>query len=105
WESGYYPALRTNFDNTTDGLQIDVWTPRADYLRIKSVQLGYNFSPNVASSIGLDNARVYITGFNLYTFTDDKLKEIDPEKQEGAWDANLTYPLMKSFNLGINLNF
>jgi TonB-linked SusC/RagA family outer membrane protein len=105
WIEGYYPALRTNTSNTTDGMRVDVWTPPATYLRLKSVEVGYNLPQGFARKIGMKNARLFLNGFNLYTFTRKELKQIDPEKQEYDWDANLTYPLMKSFNLGLNLNF
>ncbi|NQU88388.1 MAG: TonB-dependent receptor, partial [Mariniphaga sp.] len=74
WVSGYYPALRTNTRNTTDGMRIDVWTPPATYLRLKSVELGYNLPQGFIRKIGMSNARLFFNGFNLYTFCRKELK-------------------------------
>lgn len=105
WTSGYYPAIRSNTDNTTDQHVVDVWRPSATYLRLKSVELGYSFSSDLVKRIGVSNVRVFANGFNLLTFTRRELRKADPERQEKDWDANLTYPLMKSYNLGLYLNF
>lgn len=105
WNEGKYQALRSNTSGTTDGLRHSLYTPSATYLRIKSVELGYNLPVNISSKLGINDARVFVTGFNLYTFTSDILKQIDPEKQEYDWNANLTYPIMRTFNIGLNLNF
>ena len=45
--AGYYPALRHNFSNTSDNgsrwnYGISVWLPQATYLRLKSMEIGYN---------------------------------------------------------------
>jgi hypothetical protein len=105
WLSGYYGALRANFNNTTDDNRIDIWTPPATYLRIKSLELGYSFPTKLLSRISISNARIYVNGFNLFTFCRRELKYADPERQEQSYNADLTYPLMKSFNCGINITF
>lgn len=106
WVEGSYPALRTNASNTTDRYYpIDVWRPNATYLRVKSVELGYNLPSPICHKLGLADLRLYVNGFNLYTFCNEKLKYADPERQEKDWNADLTYPLMKSFNVGLNVNF
>ncbi len=105
WTPGYFPALRTNTNNTTDGQRIDVWTPPATYLRLKNVELGYNLPQNLLQRVRLQGLRVFANGFNLLTFCRRELRQADPERQESDWDANLTYPLMKSYNVGININF
>ncbi len=105
WVTGYYPALRTNTSNTTDGQRIDVWTPPATYLRLKSVELGYTLPSDLLQKIKFSGLRIFANGFNLLTFCRRELRQADPERQEMDWDANLTYPLMKSYNLGINITF
>ena len=106
WVEGFYPALRNyNYTNTQEAALINVWRPDATYLRLKSIELGYSLPNNVASKIGLDSGRIFINGYNLLTFCNKLLKNADPERQEADWDANLAYPLMKSYNIGFNLNF
>ena len=105
WLPGQFPALRSNFVGTTDGLITDRWRLDAKYLRIKSVELGYTLPKNLLKKSKFDSIRVYVNGFNLYTFANELAKGLDPEREEGSYTADLTYPLMRSFNLGINLNF
>lgn len=105
WIAGRYPALRSNTSNTTDQHLVGIWRPKATYLRIKSVEVGYSLPNDLVKKAGLAKVRVFFNGFNLYTFTTKELRKADPERQERDWDANLTYPLMKSFNMGLNVNF
>lgn len=108
WVPGFYPALRSNFTGTTDdgsSFRNNVWTVPATFLRLKSVEIGYSLPKSLLSKIKLSNARIYVNGFNLLTFSKKQLRNIDPEKQEGDFDAGLTYPLMKAYNIGININF
>ncbi|MDR1644613.1 MAG: TonB-dependent receptor [Tannerellaceae bacterium] len=105
WIAGFYPAIRSNRDNTTDGNIISVWRPQATYLRAKNIELGYTIPRSTLRAIGIGNIRVFLNGTNLFTFTTRELKDADPERQENAWNANLAYPIMKAFNAGININF
>lgn len=108
WMTGKYPALKTgvNTSNTGDALITDMWRFDATYVRIKSLEIGYTIPANVARKIRMDNIRVYVNCFNLYTFcASDDAKGLDPEREEGAYAADLTYPLMRSFNFGFNVNF
>lgn len=105
WIAGRYPALRSNFTGTTDALTTDVWRIDAKYLRLKSAEIGYVLPQSLLRKAGIDNLRIYINGFNLYTFANPLAKHLDPEREEGDYTADLTYPLMRSFNFGLNLSF
>ncbi len=105
WIPGKYEALKTNQTGTTDNLVTDRWRLDASYLRIKSVEIGYTLPKSFTNKIKLDNVRVYVNGFNLYTFCSKDIKGLDPEREEGAYTADLTYPLLRSFNFGFNVNF
>jgi TonB-linked SusC/RagA family outer membrane protein len=105
WVAGKWEALTVNSSGTTTGNQTDKWRPDATYLRIKTVELGYNIPAQYAKVIGLSSARVYVNGYNLFTFCNDFLKDMDPERDEGAYGAGNTYPIMRSFNFGLNVKF
>lgn len=111
WVSGTYPALRKSFDGTTDNGNswtvgaISFWNPDATYLRVKSVEVGWNIPQALCSKMGLSGGRVFVNGFNLFTFCNSRLKNADPEREERDWGANLAYPLMKTYNFGLNINF
>jgi len=79
------------------------------YLRVKNLTIAYNLERVTAERLNLKNARIYITGENLLTFTD--YYGMDPEVNY-AGDADLirgtdffTYPQMRSVSLGINIEF
>ncbi len=105
WVAGQFPALRSNFTGTTDNLITNQWRVDAKYLRIKSVEIGYNVPASITKRARIDGLRIYANGFNLFTFANKLAKHLDPEREEGDYAADLTYPLMRSFNFGINLNF
>lgn len=108
WIPGKYPALKTNVNTsgTGDGLMTDMWRFDATYLRIKSLELGYTVPTNVTRKLKIENLRLYVNCFNLYTFcASEDAKGLDPEREEGAYAADLTYPLLRSYNVGLNLNF
>lgn len=105
WIAGKWPALRTNTSGTTDNLVTDMWRLNASYLRIKSVELGYTLPKSFTSKWGIEGIRVYVNAFNLFTFCGEDVKDMDPEREEGSYAADLTYPLMRSFNFGLNINF
>ena len=75
------------------------WLESADYLRLKSLEIGYNLSSfNLVRNMGVEDFRIYFTGFNLLTF--DKMHDFDPEST-----SSTSYPLNKVFNIGVSLTF
>lgn len=70
----------------------------ADYVRLKTLEVGYELSNLLSPSIGIQSLRVYISGQNLFTI--DKLNVMDPEV--GAADGQY-YPQSRVLNIGINL--
>jgi TonB-linked SusC/RagA family outer membrane protein len=71
-----------------------------DYLRLKTVELGYRVPNRLTSSLGMDNLRVYVSGFNLATW--DSFKEADPESRNSSGQY---YPQARVFNIGTSLAF
>ena len=55
--------------------------------------------------LGIGSLRIYANGNNLFTVCAPFVKAFDPEKIEGDYSAGLNYPLNKSFNFGLTLNF
>ncbi|SMO62324.1 SusC/RagA family TonB-linked outer membrane protein [Fodinibius sediminis] len=71
-----------------------------DYVRLKTLEIGYNMPSDLTSKIGMKNMRVYLNGFNLLTW--DSFGLMDPETQNGAGSY---YPQKRVFNAGISLTF
>lgn len=72
-----------------------------NYMRLKSIELGYTLPKNITDKIGINGLRIYVNGYNLLTFTN--MDYIDPEHTSDMWGCS--YPLNKSFNFGVNLKF
>lgn len=103
WIPGYMPALRpTGFSaNSTN----NTWTKqKANYLRLKTIEIGYTFPKRWMQRAGIENLRIYVNSFNTATITSRTgiMKYMDPENSDGAFRY---YPQMKTYNFGVNLTF
>lgn len=103
WIAGNMPAARVTgqVDNRSD----NSWSlHKADYLRLKTLEIGYTLPKRWIQSSKIDRCRIYFNGNNLLTFTgdDELLKNIDPESNQSRLRY---YPQLKTFNLGVNVVF
>lgn len=72
------------------------------FLRIKNITLGYTLPKALLSKINIDKLRIYISGENLHSF-DNMPDGIDTELK--AKSQGIYYPLIRSFNIGLNMTF
>lgn len=110
WIPGKYPSARpANYNPMGNNAQeTDRNTVDGSYLRLKSVELGYTLPKRAIQYIGLQNVRVYINAYNIFTFCDPYLKKdlkLDPEKTAGQDNRMMNYPLSSSVNFGLNVSF
>ena len=95
----FFGENQKNYGRPTDHLM-----QNAAYFRLKNLQIGYSIPQNIAKKVLLSNARVYVSGENLLTFT--SLMFFDPEALAGRWyGSGDAYPLSKTISAGVNLNF
>ncbi len=109
WIKGYWPALR-NYDTynggrTKDSQDTERQIVPGTYVRLKNIELGYTLPQSFSKAIGIQGGRVFVSAYNLFTISNKLLKGADPERIEGAWNAGLTYPLMRTVSVGVNVNF
>ena len=101
-----FPRLSMSPSRDTDNNYQDsnFWIRNADYLRLKNIEIGYTFRKSQLKALGLESLRLYVSGTNLFTWTD--VIDLDPEapSKGGATEIN-TYPLQKIYNVGINVQF
>ncbi|MVZ65246.1 SusC/RagA family TonB-linked outer membrane protein [Sphingobacterium sp. DK4209] len=76
------------------------WLQNASFLRLKTLELGYDLDPNLISQLKLSSARVFVNGNNLFTLSE--IKWYDPE---GTSDRGTFYPQSKVFNIGLSVAF
>ncbi|MGD1892870.1 MAG: SusC/RagA family TonB-linked outer membrane protein [Cyclobacteriaceae bacterium] len=83
----------------------DIYMQDADYLRLRSLQLGYTFTPELISRFGLENLRLYVTANNLFTITE--YEGFNPDASTDnilrAGYARDNFPIAKSFLIGANI--
>jgi hypothetical protein len=75
---------------------------KADYLRLKSLTIGYNLPKNVLNKVNISSARVYFNGMNLWTLA--AYKVYDPEVNEygsRGWET----PIGKTYTFGVEFSF
>ena len=70
----------------------------ADFVRIKDISLAYDLSSKLMTRFGLNKLRLYVTGRNLFTFTN--WRGLDPELI-----GTELIPLQKEFVFGMNIGF
>lgn len=80
------------------------WLHKTDYLRLKTIELGYTVPSLLTKHLGLNKVRVYVNAYNLLTIAPD-MKDYDPESPANGTGAGYYYPLNKVVNFGINVNF
>lgn len=99
-----FPRLSTkNSRHYNGGMDADVWTKDASYVRLKNAQIGYSFSPDLLKRIGLKKLRVYVSGYDLLTFSPLKHYSLDPEADTKAGRSD--YPVVKIYKMGIDVTF
>ncbi|HET8828069.1 MAG TPA: SusC/RagA family TonB-linked outer membrane protein [Pelobium sp.] len=96
-DNALFPRLTTEI-NTNNYLPSTLWQRSGDFLRLRNVELGYSLPQNILKKIKVSNARLYISGNNL--FTSDNINEVnvDPEILNG-----LSHPSLKSYNVGLSI--
>ena len=83
-----YPRLGLTYAQfANNSVASTYWLRNGNFIRFKTLEIGYRFN----------HARVYFSGNNLFVFSPFKLW--DPEL---SWNS---YPLQRTFNIGVQLNF
>ncbi|WP_282121946.1 SusC/RagA family TonB-linked outer membrane protein [Algibacter mikhailovii] len=102
--SNSYPRLTTNDTNNNFSNPSDFYLEDGDYLRLKTLQLGYTLPSDLLGKYGIDRLRIYFTSENLLTFT--KYSGYDPEIGGGVLGIDRGYyPQAITNQIGVNLQF
>jgi len=98
--SSRYPRLAQSTHNFPTSAVVQTYLYDASYLRLKNIEIGYTLPKKWTSDVRLSLVRFYVSAQNLLTYS--PLKLVDPEINNTAgWQ----YPVMKAFNLGVNIQF
>jgi TonB-linked SusC/RagA family outer membrane protein len=115
WTPARYAAgLPINFPRFNDGYSPNnnastFYLADASYLRLKNSEIGYTISRSAIKRLGITSCRIYANANNLITWK-HTYQGIDPENTTSytadAGDTNKEpYPLTRTINVGVNVNF
>jgi len=96
----FYPRMSTNQTITTNYQTSTWWIKRADYVRLKNAEIGYNFSARTLKKFAVSKMRIYVNGTNL--FTKSRWNIWDPELGDGR---GTSYPNTTMYNVGFRISF
>jgi len=99
----YFPKPYMTDLKLKDVSLADRWLQDASYLRLKNLQLGYNFTSSWLNKLSINSLRVYFTGENLLTFT-NMIKVFDPEVLTGNYGSGKAYPIATIYSLGLKVS-
>ncbi len=97
-----YPALHFGDHSNNKNANSSLFLYDSKYVRLKTIELGYNLPRPTIKKIGLDQVRFYVQGMNLLTWDGLGDVDMDPETREGTGDW---YPIQKVVNFGVDISF
>jgi TonB-linked SusC/RagA family outer membrane protein len=95
------PRIHSHYAHNINKEPSTWWLRNGNFLRFKNLEIGYNIPSNIAQAVKISNARVYLMGHNLHVW--DSVKLWDPEL--GSRNKGMSYPMSRTFTLGLELNF
>jgi hypothetical protein len=106
------PIQENSGNFSTNGTPNSYYVEDGSFLRMRSLQVGYSFAPDLISRVGLRNLRVYAQAQNLFTLTGYSGPDPEIGNTQSA-NASTTsfgvdegaYPTSRQFLLGVNLAF
>lgn len=97
------PRLTADMTQTNNYASSTFMLADASYLRLKNVEIGYTIKGEFLNRLKISNCRIYINGNNLLTWS-GLFPGIDPEQGLMGGDTSY-YPMTRTFNTGINVQF
>lgn len=95
----FWPRL-ADYTHNNNNQASTWWLKDMSMLRIKNIELGYSIPSTLLEKIGLSNGRFFLRGNNLFTFSSFDLWDAELETSTG-----FRYPIMKSYAVGLDINF
>lgn len=101
-ENPLFPRLTTDAASVNSGTNYmsDFWLINAHYIRLKTVELSYQI-PDPWLPLKINNARFYVSGYNLFTWTNYKKYQQDPETASNS--IGDSYLNQRVLNLGLQI--
>lgn len=100
-DNGYRSEERTQYGEFSLYSMLDTWVKRSDYVRLQSVNLGYNLPTPLVASWGLSTVRVALEARNLLVFGANYDNFLDPETMGNPF----AQPIPKSYTFNLQVKF
>ncbi len=84
-------------------LPSDYYLRNGDYLKIKTMEIGYSLPFKVKGREGASVLRIYLSGNNIYSWNHLGAYGIDPEYPNAGFDSN--YPYLSTYTFGATFKF
>ncbi len=97
-----FPRLCASPLSNNNAYASTFWYKNGNYLRMKSFAVGYTIPQHLIQKAHISKLRVYVEGYNLFTFSGLSKFNIDPEAPAVN---NGYYPQQRKMSVGINLTF
>ena len=97
-EKSSIPMLST-MNNSDEGRASTYFVENGSYLKLRTLQVGYNIPEKLLKKANIGSARVYLSGNNLATIKSSSLTCTDPE------NPGFAYPISTSITAGIQIGF
>ena len=92
------PAV-TLSDNNNEKRVSTYWVENGSYLKLRTVQLGYNAPKKFAAKLAMERLRFYLSAQNVFTIKSSGFTGVDPE------NPNYGYPIPLNITFGLNVTF
>lgn len=76
---------------------------KSDYVRLKTLTIGYTVPERFLSKLGLQTLRLNVSAYNLLTISKLNKYNFDPEAPSG--ETGRSYPLNKTISFGLDVSF
>ena len=92
------PALSLS-DNNNEKRVSSYWVENGSYLKLRTIQLGYNLPEKISKKLFMERLRFYLSAQNLLTIKSGSFTGVDPE------NPNYGYPIPQNVTFGLNITF
>lgn len=95
-ETATYPRL-SSMNNENNYQYSTLWMHDGSYIKLRSIELGYNLPSQITKLAKMQNVRIFINGTNVFSL-DYMHGYQDPEIGSG-------YPAVKTYSVGVRVQF
>ena len=102
--------IKKDFTYYNGYVELEEFVQKADFLKLRNVTLSYTLPSSALKALKLSNAKISLSGRNLWIDKDDSFTGSDPELSlygsgNGQGITNFQIPSNKSYTLTFNLTF